>query len=82
MANIPEWVKAELFEELLKQKEPNYEKILSFRPHSALAAGENYATIMLRVEIEIQLKGEFSKQSARACHLNAAVNFRQVQQIA
>ncbi|XP_053959785.1 uncharacterized protein LOC128864241 [Anastrepha ludens] len=51
----PKWLTAELFEKLLKDTVANYKSIKSFEAKPALAAGENYATIMLRVNIDIEL---------------------------
>lgn len=56
---VPDWIKAELFEKLLQENEKDFVKILEFKAFPAVAAGENYATIMLRVEIQMQLNGKW-----------------------
>lgn len=57
-SKVPEWLKVELFEDVLKQTVPGYKKVRDFKAKSALPPGENYATIMLRVEIEVELEDE------------------------
>ncbi|KAH8390818.1 hypothetical protein KR200_002204, partial [Drosophila serrata] len=55
-SKIPEWVTAELFEDALKASVEGYTKVRSFKAEIGTAAGENYATIMLRVHIEVELQ--------------------------
>ncbi|XP_068157111.1 uncharacterized protein [Drosophila tropicalis] len=55
-SKIPDWVKANLFEDVLKSTVKGYKKVKSFKPVIGSAAGENYATIMLRLEIEVELE--------------------------
>ncbi|KAH8283786.1 hypothetical protein KR054_001376, partial [Drosophila jambulina] len=54
-SKIPEWVNAELFEDVLKSTVEGYSKVSTFKAEMGTAAGENYATIMLRVHIEVEL---------------------------
>nr|XP_017018468.1 uncharacterized protein LOC108072003 isoform X2 [Drosophila kikkawai] len=66
MANnkIPDWVTAELFEDVLKTDIEGYSKVKNFKAEIGSAAGENYATIMLRIHVEVELKdGKFKKVS-------------------
>lgn len=53
---IPSWVNEENFKPLLAKLHPNFVEIVSFKAYSALAAGENYATLMLRVKMTIKLE--------------------------
>ncbi|XP_017855863.1 PREDICTED: uncharacterized protein LOC108608803 [Drosophila arizonae] len=53
---IPEWVKAELFEQLLKDTLKDFRNIRSFKAMPGTKPGDNYATVMLRIELEVQLK--------------------------
>ncbi|XP_017079844.2 uncharacterized protein LOC108113679 [Drosophila eugracilis] len=55
-SKIPDWVTADLFEDVLKASVEGYSKVKSFKADIGSAAGENYATIMLRVKIEVELK--------------------------
>ncbi|KAH8247188.1 hypothetical protein KR038_000001, partial [Drosophila bunnanda] len=55
---IPEWVNADLFEDVLRSSVEGYSKVSSFKAEFGSGAGENYATIMLRVHIEVELKGK------------------------
>jgi len=57
-SKIPDWVTAEIFEDLLKANVDGYSKIKNFKADIGSAAGENYATIMLRVKIEVELQGK------------------------
>eukprot|EP00099_Drosophila_melanogaster_P023580 NP_651385.3 uncharacterized protein Dmel_CG10562 [Drosophila melanogaster] len=60
-SKIPDWVTAEIFEDLLKANVDGYSKIKNFKADIGSAAGENYATIMLRVKIEVELQDGKSK---------------------
>ncbi|KAH8283784.1 hypothetical protein KR054_001373 [Drosophila jambulina] len=53
---IPDWVKPEAFEELLRQKVKDYKETKALRAKAGVAPGENYATIMLRVELDVETK--------------------------
>ncbi|KAH8363318.1 hypothetical protein KR084_008215 [Drosophila pseudotakahashii] len=52
----PKWVNKEIFHGLLEQSNQNFKAILKFVPTSAISKGENYLTIVLRIQIEMQLK--------------------------
>uniref|UniRef100_A0A0K8U7Q6 CHK kinase-like domain-containing protein n=1 Tax=Bactrocera latifrons TaxID=174628 RepID=A0A0K8U7Q6_BACLA len=52
---IPKWLTAELFENVLIESIPKFRKITHFEAKPALAAGENYATVMLRIHVDIEL---------------------------
>uniref|UniRef100_A0A1B0B3Q2 CHK kinase-like domain-containing protein n=1 Tax=Glossina palpalis gambiensis TaxID=67801 RepID=A0A1B0B3Q2_9MUSC len=54
--DIPKWIKVELFEEVFRQTQPKYQSTRNFRISHALAPGENYTTIILKVEAEVLLK--------------------------
>ncbi|XP_043654554.1 uncharacterized protein LOC122620932 [Drosophila teissieri] len=53
---IPAWVKPEAFEDLLKDNVKDYRKTKALRAKAGVAAGENYATIMLRLELDVETK--------------------------
>ncbi|KAH8283781.1 hypothetical protein KR054_001374 [Drosophila jambulina] len=61
-SKVPEWFHAELFEDALKASVEGYSKVSSFKAEMGSAAGENYATIMLRVHIEVELKDGKTKK--------------------
>ncbi|KAH8232344.1 hypothetical protein KR032_004445, partial [Drosophila birchii] len=61
-SKIPDWVTAELFEDVLKSSVEGYSKVATFKAELGSAAGENYATIMLRVHIEVELKDGKTKK--------------------
>ncbi|XP_013107724.2 uncharacterized protein LOC106087280 [Stomoxys calcitrans] len=58
---IPAWVEPSLFEPVIRQKFPELKQIKDFKAIPALAAGENFATLMLRLTAEIELKDGSSK---------------------
>ncbi|XP_034132341.1 uncharacterized protein LOC117586414 [Drosophila guanche] len=53
---IPEWVKPVIFQDLLKQQVKDYKETNSLRASAGVAKGENYATIMLRVELDVEIE--------------------------
>ncbi|XP_017855887.1 PREDICTED: uncharacterized protein LOC108608821 [Drosophila arizonae] len=55
-SNVPDWVQPELFVDVLKETVEGFSKIKNFKANSGSAAGENYATIMLRVNIDVELE--------------------------
>lgn len=57
-SKVPDWVQGELFIDVLKDTVKGFSKIKSFKAESGSAAGENYATIMLRVSIQVELEGK------------------------
>nr|AAZ78628.1 CHKov1 [Drosophila melanogaster]AAZ78634.1 CHKov1 [Drosophila melanogaster] len=59
---IPDWVTAELFEDVLKSNVDGYSKVRNFKAEMGSAAGDNYATIMLRVNIEVELQDGTTKE--------------------
>ncbi|XP_017052318.1 uncharacterized protein LOC108095664 [Drosophila ficusphila] len=61
-SKVPEWFSEELFEDVLKSSVEGYTKVRSFKAESGTAAGDNYATIMLRVRIEVELQNGTTKQ--------------------
>ncbi|KAH8359882.1 hypothetical protein KR093_009298 [Drosophila rubida] len=56
VSKVPDWVTAEIFTDVLKESVEGFSKIKSFKAEGGSAAGENYATIMLRVNIEVELE--------------------------
>lgn len=56
-SKVPEWLQGDLFIDVLRSNVSGFSKIKSFNAKSGSAAGENYATIMLRVNIEVELEG-------------------------
>ncbi|XP_073842682.1 uncharacterized protein [Musca autumnalis] len=52
---IPTWVNETNIKPLLMKQYPNLSDIVSFKAQPALAAGENYATLMLRVYVTVSL---------------------------
>lgn len=57
---LPKWLNETQFEELLAANVPQFSKIVGFRVKPAMAPGENYATLMLRISIDVELTGKSS----------------------
>uniref|UniRef100_A0A0A1XJK5 Hemoglobin subunit alpha-2 n=1 Tax=Zeugodacus cucurbitae TaxID=28588 RepID=A0A0A1XJK5_ZEUCU len=53
---VPEWLKAELFVELLQKNIPNFKCIKNFSAKASQDAGDNYATLMASVNIDAELE--------------------------
>uniref|UniRef100_A0A1A9WV92 CHK domain-containing protein n=1 Tax=Glossina brevipalpis TaxID=37001 RepID=A0A1A9WV92_9MUSC len=53
---IPKWIQVKLFEDVFRQTQPKYENTRNFKVFHALAPGENYSTVMLKIEAEVMLK--------------------------
>ncbi|XP_062124982.1 uncharacterized protein LOC133838049 [Drosophila sulfurigaster albostrigata] len=58
---VPTWIKESHFVEILRETVPSFEKIKSFHIKPALNPGENYATLMLRVSLDVELSDKSSK---------------------
>lgn len=56
-SKVPEWLQSDLFLDILQSNVKGFSKIKSFNIKSGSVAGDNYATIMLRVNIEVELEG-------------------------
>ncbi|KAH8294590.1 hypothetical protein KR018_000017 [Drosophila ironensis] len=82
---IPEWLNKSQFEELIAANVPQFSKIVDFRVRPAMAPGENYATLMLRISVDVELTDKSTKelsymikvphQSSQMDNLLALANF-------
>ncbi|XP_061387862.1 uncharacterized protein LOC133322927 [Musca vetustissima] len=61
---VPLWIKAELFEDVLREIDPNFLSIEKFEVNGALSPGENYASIMLKVDIVMKLQDGSNKSQS------------------
>ncbi|ALC45502.1 CG6834, partial [Drosophila busckii] len=52
---VPKWIDETHFVDILRESLPQFSKIQSFHIKPAMCAGENYATLMLRVSIDAEL---------------------------
>ncbi|XP_032309817.1 uncharacterized protein LOC6499419 [Drosophila ananassae] len=59
---VPKWLNETQFAELLSANVAEFSKITGFRVNPAMAPGENYATLMLRISIDVELTDKSSKQ--------------------
>ncbi|XP_055856527.1 uncharacterized protein LOC129919608 [Episyrphus balteatus] len=53
---IPEWIKEDYFQGILEKDHPDFKRIVRFAVIAATGPGENYTSIMVRVNIDIELK--------------------------
>ncbi|XP_060648424.1 uncharacterized protein LOC132786054 [Drosophila nasuta] len=60
-SSLPSWLKAEIFEPVLKDSFKNFKKIIKFNASRGTKPGDNYATLMLRIELEIELNDNTTK---------------------
>ncbi|KAH8232277.1 hypothetical protein KR032_003285 [Drosophila birchii] len=60
----PEWLNETQFVELLTANVDKFSKIVGFRVKPAMAPGENYATLMLRITIDVELTDKTTKTVA------------------
>ncbi|KAH8363283.1 hypothetical protein KR084_007764 [Drosophila pseudotakahashii] len=58
---VPKWLNESQFVELLAANEAKFSKIVDFRVKPAMAPGENYATLMLRITIDVELTDKSTK---------------------
>ncbi|KAH8232280.1 hypothetical protein KR032_003284, partial [Drosophila birchii] len=58
---LPKWLNETQFEELLAANVAQFSKITDFRMKAAMAPGENYATLMLRISIDVELTDKSTK---------------------
>lgn len=56
-SNVPDWLHADLFLDVLKNNVKRFKEIKKFSTVCGSEVGENYATSMLRVNIQVQLEG-------------------------
>ncbi|KAL5274235.1 hypothetical protein ACFFRR_000785 [Megaselia abdita] len=56
-SRIPSWIKSGFFEEIVKKEMKGFSKITKFKCETGTTAGENYASLLLRVFIEAELEG-------------------------
>lgn len=54
--SIPTWIKQEYFENIIADEIGKYSRITKFQPESGSAPGDNYASIMVRILIEVELE--------------------------
>ncbi|KAM7360757.1 uncharacterized protein ACRADG_007524 [Cochliomyia hominivorax] len=53
--DIPNWIEPKLFDKVLRETVPDYKELKEFKVFPALAPGENYATVMLKVQADVLL---------------------------
>ncbi|XP_049308210.1 uncharacterized protein LOC125777425 [Bactrocera dorsalis] len=55
-SQLPEWLNEDLFADLLKKNVPNFKSIKNFTAKVSEGAGENYATLMVSVNLDAELE--------------------------
>lgn len=54
---IPEWINEDYFVPIIAKDVENFVGIKSFTPIAATQPGENYSSVMVRVIVDIEVKG-------------------------
>lgn len=67
--NAPQWVNRQIFAGLLKSNYTEFENIEKFECTAAISGGENYLTIVLRIGIEMLMKGRSATRSYMFMHV-------------
>ncbi|XP_075145779.1 uncharacterized protein LOC142220487 isoform X2 [Haematobia irritans] len=60
----PEWLTQDLFREFLEKDFPNFKKIKNFIVKPAVATGENYMTVLLRVNLSVEMPDSSMKTTS------------------
>lgn len=53
---IPAWIKQDYFENIISDEFGKFSRITKFKPVSGCAPGDNYASVMIRILIEVELE--------------------------
>lgn len=58
---IPQWLNEDYFKPIVAKDEPEFVTIKNFKPIAAIAPGENFTSVMVRVHMDIEMKGWFKQ---------------------
>ena len=59
--SIPTWISAEYFKDILSSDVPDAVQVTNFTPIAAIPPGENFTSVMLRVHMDLLMKGLYCK---------------------
>lgn len=54
---IPKWINEEYFRPIIEKDVKDFRSIKNFTPIAATQPGENYTSVMVRVHVDVELKG-------------------------
>lgn len=74
--HIPNWLNQDYFLQIIENNVENFHKIISFKPIAATAPGENYCSVIFRVIIEVELKGNRDNRLCYSDFTHKYTNFR------
>lgn len=76
--DIPKWISKDYFKKILQKELPNFSKILKFSSIAATPPGENYTSLLVRIAMDIKMKGLLKKENINMCivHLNLKVHYK------
>lgn len=57
---IPQWLNKEYFKDIVAKDEPESMQIQDFTPIAAIPPGENFTSVMLRIHMDLEMKGIFN----------------------
>lgn len=60
-SNIPPWIDEDHFIDILQESVVNFSKLLKLTAAPATKAGDNYASTILRVKADVELKGKINQ---------------------
>lgn len=69
---IPSWINVDYFKNILAKDEPDSIAVKNFTPVAAIPPGENFTSVMLRIHMNLEMKG---KKSYRK-NLGHQINYR------
>lgn len=55
-SSVPSWITQEYFENIISDEIGKFSRITKFKPESGCAPGDNYASVMIRIVIEVELE--------------------------
>lgn len=54
---IPTWINESYFKDILHEDEPDSILVKNFKVTAAIPPGENFTSVMLRVHMDLEMKG-------------------------
>lgn len=71
--DIPPWINAEYFKDIVARDESDAVAIKTFTPTAAIPPGENFASVMLRIHLDLEMKGAYRNCFRFVYNLNGKV---------
>jgi len=65
---IPKWINEDYFRPIIEKDVKDFRSIKNFTPIAATQPGDNYTSVMVRVIVDIELKGWFNNFLSPSVH--------------